>query len=203
MSQGAVRVLGISGSPRFESTHYAVNEALAYARDHHGAEVDYFSVRRKKIGFCVHCDYCVRKREGCARKDDMFELYPKMIWADGWILGSPCYQGHMSAQLKAVLDRCRALVAQDPKVFRNKVGMGIAVGGDRTGGQEPVLQGMIDFYLINEMLPVGGGSFGANIGGALWSRDQGAAGAEADADGLASVRRSVDRLIDVARAFRV
>lgn len=201
VSESGIRLLGVSGSPRFEATHHAVNEALTYARDNYGAEVYYFSVRGKTIDFCVHCDHCIRKKQGCARKDDVVDLYPRMQWAHAWILGSPCYQGQISAQLKAVLDRCRALVAQDPKVFKNKVGMGIAVGGDRTGGQELVLHSMIDFYLINEMIPVGGGSFGANLGGALWSKDKGAEGARADHDGLASIRRSVDRLIEVARAF--
>ncbi|MBU2602281.1 MAG: flavodoxin family protein [Actinobacteria bacterium] len=201
MSESGIRLLGISGSPRFESTHYVVNEALKYAHESHGAEVDYFSVRRKTIDFCIHCDYCIRKQQGCVHKDDMAEVYPRMQWAHAWILGSPCYQGQISGQLKSVLDRCRALVAQNPKVFENKIGMGIAVGGDRTGGQEPALHAMIDFYLINEMIPVGGGSFGANLGGSLWSRDKGAEGAGADQDGLASVRRCVDRLIEVARVF--
>lgn len=199
MSESGIRLLGISGSPRFESTHYAVNYALNYAQERYGVEVDYFSVRRKTIKFCIHCDYCIRKKKGCVHKDDMLELYPKMQSAHAWILGSPCYQGQISGQLKAVLDRCRALVAQDPKVFKNKIGMGIAVGGDRTGGQEPTLHSMIDFFLISEMVPVGGGSFGANLGGSVWSKDQGAEGAEADEDGLGSVRRSVDRLIEVAR----
>lgn len=198
MSETGMKLLGVSGSPRLGSTDYAVNEALSYARDTYGAEVEYFSVRKKTIDFCIHCDYCIRHRKGCVHKDDMLELYPKMQWAQAWILGSPCYQGQISGQLKAVLDRCRALVAQNPKVFRHKIGMGIAVGGDRTGGQEHVLHSMIDFYLINEMIPVGGGSFGANLGGAVWSKDKGAEGAKADEEGLASVRRSVDRLVEVA-----
>lgn len=194
-----MKLLGVSGSPRFQSTDYAVNEALNYARERHGAEVEYFSVRRKVVEFCIHCDYCIRKRQGCVHKDALVELYPKMQWADAWILGSPCYQGQISAQLKAVLDRCRALVAQDPKVFQNKVGAGIAVGGDRVGGHEQVLHSMIDFYLINEMIPVGGGSFGANLGATLWSKDKGAEGVKADEEGLAALRRVVDRMIDVTR----
>lgn len=194
-----IRLLGVSGSPRIQSTHYAVNEALRYAREEHGVESDYYTVRKKTIEFCIHCDYCVRKRQGCIHTDDMAELYPLMQRAHAWVLGSPCYQGQLSGQLKAVLDRCRALVAQDPGVFKNKVGMGIAVGGDRTGGQEPALHSMMDFYVISEMIPVGGGSFGANLGAAVWSRDKGAEGAQADEEGMASVRRTVDRLIEVAR----
>ncbi len=203
MTEAGVRVLGICGSPRLESTDYAVHEALTYAQEHHGAAVEYFSARRKVVKFCRHCDYCIRKQQGCVQKDDLVELYPKMQWANAWILGSPCYQGQITAQLKAILDRCRALVAQNPKVFQNKVGAGIAVGGDRAGGQEHVLHSMIDFYLINEMIPVGGGSFGANLGATLWSKDQGAEGAKTDKEGLASIRRVVDRMVGVVRLLNV
>ena len=199
MSKTGIRLLGISGSPRLKSTHYVVNEALEYARDRHGVETDYFSVHAKAIGFCIHCDYCIRKRQGCVHDDAMGELYEKMLAADAWILGSPVYQGHVSGQMKTVLDRCRALVARDVHAFRYKVGMGVCVGGDRNGGQEPSLQSLIDFYLINEMIPVGGGSFGANLGAAVWSRDKGAEGAKADEEGMAAVHRVVDRLCEVTR----
>ncbi|HEY5113214.1 MAG TPA: flavodoxin family protein, partial [Coriobacteriia bacterium] len=107
-------------------------------------------------------------------------------------------QGQVSGQMKTVLDRCRAPVARDPQAFRNKVGMGICIGGDRSGGQEPSLQSLIDFYIINQMIPVGGGSFGANLGAAVWSRDKGVEGVKADAEGSAAAHRVVDRLVDVA-----
>jgi len=47
------------------------------------------------------------------------------------------------------------------------------------------------------MLPVGGGAFGANLGAAVWSRDKGAAGVQADEEGLAAIRRVVDMLVRV------
>jgi multimeric flavodoxin WrbA len=87
-------------------------------------------------------------------------------------------------------------------VFRDKVGTGICVGGDRSGGQEPTLQSLVDFYLINQMIAVGGGAFGANIGAAVWSRDKGIEGVKADEEGIAAIRRVVDRLVEVARLIR-
>jgi len=203
MDKTGITLLGISGSPRLKSTHYAVNEALEYARERHGVETDYFSVHTKTVGFCTHCDYCIRKKQGCIQDDAMSELYDKMLRADAWILGSPVYQGQVSGQLKTVLDRCRAVVARDRHAFRNKVGTGVCVGGDRSGGQEPSLQSLIDFYIINEMIPVGGGAFGANLGAALWSRDKGAEGVKADEDGVAALHRVVDRLIEVTRLVAV
>ncbi|MFH1328615.1 MAG: flavodoxin family protein [Candidatus Bathyarchaeota archaeon] len=193
-----IKLAGISGSPRVGATDYAVKKALNYAKEKYQVETDYVTVRGKTINFCLHCDYCVRKKEGCIQKDDVQQIYPKLEWANAWILGSPVYQGQISGQLKALLDRCRATVAKNLKVFENKVGAAIAVGGDRTGGQEQTLHTIIDFYLINEMIPVGGGSFGANFGGAVWSKDQGAKGAEADKEGLKTIHKTVDRLVKVA-----
>jgi multimeric flavodoxin WrbA len=195
-----LKILGISGSPRSMATDWVVKESLRIAREKHGAETDYFSVKGKKLEFCVHCDFCIRKKEGCVHRDDVTaELYGKMIWADAWVIGTPVYQGAISAQTKTIMDRCRAVVAKNRKVFLNKVGIGIAVGGDRVGGQEPAIQTILNFYLINEMIPVGGGSFGANIGATFWSKDKGAEGVSEDSEGLRSLGKTIARLVQTAQ----
>ncbi|NIM45968.1 MAG: flavodoxin family protein [Nitrososphaeria archaeon] len=190
-------LLGICGSPRVASTVFVVKAALKHAEEKHQVETHFFSVAGKDIKFCIHCDHCVRTKEGCAFKDDMTQVYPLMETADAWIVGTPVYQGNVSAQTKAVLDRCRAIAAKNPHILRNKVGGAIAVGGDRVGGQEPAIQTIIDFYIINEMLPVGGGAFGANLGGTVWSKDKKIEGAKADSEGLKSVYKMVDRLVSI------
>jgi len=195
-----IRLLGISGSPRIGSTDYVVNDALHHAKEKfEGIEIDYFSVKGKKINFCIHCDYCLKEKKGCIHKDDMNELYPKLIAADAYIFGSPVYQGTISGQLKTILDRTRALVAADPEVFQNKFGIAIAVGGDRVGGQESTIHAILDFYVINGIIPVSGGFFGANLGGTIWSHDKGASGAKQDAEGIRSVHKSVNKLIRMAK----
>ena len=145
-------LLGICGSPRIGSTDFAVRVALKRAEEKHGIRTRYFTVAGKNIQFCIHCDYCVRTKKGCVTKDDMPQVYPLMEEAEGWIVGTPVYQGNVSAQTKVVLDRCRALAARNPHVFRNKIGGAIAVGGDRIGGQEPAIKTIIDFYIINQEL---------------------------------------------------
>jgi len=197
-----IRLLGISGSPRKKSTDYAVKEALKYAEEEFGVEIDYFSASGKKMNFCIHCDYCIRNKQGCVHKDDIVELYDKMMWADAWIIGTPVYQGTLSAQTKTIMDRCRAIVARDPKVFLNKVGAAAAVGGDRVGGQEPAIQTIHNFYVISEMIPVAGGSFGSNLGGTFWSHDKGAEGAAEDSEGLRSLRRTMKKVITTAQMIK-
>ena len=101
----------------------------------------------------------------------MQELYALLTEAKGIIFASPVYNGGVSAQTKAMMDRTRALVAADKNFFKGKIGMGIVVGGDRNGGQEFALMQIHTFYIINGMMPVGGGFFGANLGATFWSKD--------------------------------
>jgi len=197
-----VRLLGISGSPREGATAYILREALAFAETLGDVEPEFISVRGKEITFCIHCDYCVRKKEGCVFEDDVAKMYPRMEAADAWLLGTPVYHGTLSGQLKTVLDRCRAVFAKDIDAFKGKVGAAIAVGGDRAGGQELAIMAIHAFYLANKMIPVSGGAFGANLGGTIWSRDAGAEGAEADEVGMESVRRTVEHLVELARVMK-
>jgi multimeric flavodoxin WrbA len=132
----------------------------------------------------------------------MTEFYDGLEWADGIIIGTPVYQGNLSAQTKTMLDRCRAVVAKDPDILRDKVGAALTVGGDRVGGQEIALQSIHHFYIISEMIPVGGGSFGANLGGTFWSQDRMAEGAAEDEEGLRSMRKTANRMVKTLGVVR-
>ena len=122
----------------------------------------------------------------------MQELYALLTEAKGIIFASPVYNGGVSAQTKALMDRTRALVAADKNVFKGKIGMGIVVGGDRNGGQEFALMQIHSFYIINGMVPVGGGFFGANLGATFWSKDT-LEGVKADEEGFRSLKKTVKR----------
>lgn len=183
-------ILGVCGSPRAKTTEYVLREALRMLGER-GFETEFFTVRGKEIGYCTHCDYCLQKR-GCVIKDDMQGLYPLLKEAEGLVFASPVYNGGVSAQMKAVMDRTRAMFAADPNVFRGKVGMAIAIGGDRSGGQELAIQQIMTFYTLNGVLTLSGGSFGANIGASFWSRDT-MEGIKDDEEGFRSLRKTVKR----------
>ena len=183
-------ILGVCGSPRAKTTEYVLREALRMLGER-GFETEFFTVRGKEIGYCTHCDYCLQKK-GCVIQDDVQGLYPLLKEAEGFVFASPVYNGGVSAQLKAVMDRTRALLAADPSVFRGKVGMAIAIGGDRSGGQELAIQQIMTFYTLNGVLTLSGGSFGANIGASFWSRDT-MEGVKDDEEGFRSLRKTVKR----------
>lgn len=126
----------------------------------------------------------------------MKEVYSGFEWADAILIGTPVYQGTLSGQTKVVFDRMRAFSAGNPHALRGKIGAAVADGGDRIGGQELAIRSIVDFYLINEMIPVGGGAFGANLGATFWSKDKGADGVKADKEGLKSLYKTLERLAE-------
>lgn len=164
-----------------------------------GFGTEFFTVRGKNIGFCQHCNYCLKNKE-CKIKDDMYALYPLLKKAEGIVFATPVYNGGVSAQTKAVMDRCRALLAENRNVFRRKVGMAIAVGGDRAGGQELAIQQVLTFYVLNGVIPVSGGSFGANLGATFWSKDT-LKGVKEDEEGFRSLRKTVKMFANSLKEF--
>lgn len=193
-------ILGICGSPRKQATDFVLNEALNMLKER-GFETEYFGVRGKNIAPCRHCDYCMREGE-CILKDDMYEVYPLLTSADGIIMATPIYNGGLSAQLKSIMDRSRALGAVDYDFLRYKVGMAIAVGGDRAGGQELAIQQIFTFYILTGVIPVGGGAFGANLGANFWSQDT-LDGVKKDDEGFKSLRKTVKRFAKFLENFQI
>ncbi len=181
-------IIGICGSPRNRATEYVLKRALDEL-EKSGLETTFFTVRGKNIEFCRHCDYCLRNRQ-CIIQDDMHSLYSLLKPAKGIVVATPIYNGGISAQLKAVMDRCRALVSADRDCFRYKVGMAIAVGGDRAGGQELGILQIVTFFLINGVIPVSGGAFGANLGAAFWSKDT-LEGVKKDREGFRVLKKNL------------
>lgn len=191
-------IVGICGSPRQQASEHVLKEALRMLEEK-GFETRFWTVRGKRIGFCTHCDFCLKNKE-CAFKDDMQELYALLKEAKGIIFATPVYNGGVSAQTKAVMDRCRAVVAADKNFFKHKVGMGIAVGGDRMGGQEAALIQIHTFYILNDMIPVSGGFFGANLGATFWTKDT-LEGVKQDEEGFRSLKKTVKRLAEFLKEY--
>ena len=186
-------ILGISGSPRKMATEHILGEALKMLEEK-GFQTELFTVRGKSLSPCKHCDYCLKNKE-CVVKDDMYQLYPLIREAEGFVFATPVYNGGMSDQTKIVIDRTRATLAAEPKALRRKPGMAIAVGGDRMGGQELAVQQIHTFYILNGMIPVSGGFFGANLGATFWSHDT-LEEAKKDDEGFRSLRKTIRRFAE-------
>ncbi len=144
-----MKVLALSLSPRRQgNTQVLLKEALAGAQAE-GAEVELYSVAGKTIGPCDNCGAC-GKTGNCTVKDDMQEIYPKLLSADGIIFGTPVYFYSMTAQAKAVIDRTISL-NQPQQSLANKVA-GLVV----TAGSLGLVDALKDFYfyaVTRQMIP--------------------------------------------------
>ena len=164
-----VKVFGICASPRNNTTEYVLKNALEKLKKHN-FETEIFTCQGKDIKPCMHCDYCLENKR-CIIDDDMAKIYEGLQNADGIILATPVQSGGISSNLAAIMDRTRALEAIDYNILRGKIGMSIAVGGDRTGGQDFAHLKNITYFMIHGIIPVSGGPFGSNLGASFWSND--------------------------------
>lgn len=164
-----MKVFGICASPRDNTTEYVLKNALDKL-EKENFECEIFTCQAKDIKPCMHCDYCLKNKE-CIIKDDMVDIYTNLQSADGIIIATPVQSGGISSNLAAIMDRTRALEAIDYNLLRGKIGMSIAVGGDRTGGQDFAHLKIITYYMIHGIIPVSGGPFGSNLGASFWSND--------------------------------
>ena len=102
-----MKVLALNSSPRMEkgNTALLLGPFLDGVREA-GAEADLVYVRRLDIKPCTGCFSCWNKTPGhCPQKDDMEQLYAKLMSADIWVLATPLYECGMTGTLKVLLDR--------------------------------------------------------------------------------------------------
>lgn len=125
------KVIGISCSPRKGSnTDILANQVLTAAGDN-GAATEFVKIAELKISPCDACWRCSEEGE-CHINDDMQNIYPKLLQADGIVIGSPVHMGHsISGHAQIFLDRTFALWHQ--KKLKNKVGGSVVVANRRGG----------------------------------------------------------------------
>jgi multimeric flavodoxin WrbA len=142
-----LKVIGIAGSPRRGgNTDLLLAEVLRGATSK-GAEVKTIVINGLKITPCQHCDACLEKGK-CRIEDDMQMVYDELTKADRIVLASPIQFMTVTAQAKALIDRCQALwarkyVLKQPPLGSEpgkKKGLFISVGGRKVANLfEPAL----------------------------------------------------------------
>ncbi len=115
------QVLVILGSPRKKGNSSTLAARISRGARAAGAEVETVFLQSLNISPCRGCDACQKNdSKGCAIRDDMQKIYPKLIRADAWVIASPVYWFTMSAQTKGFMDRCYALPAYATNPFAGK-----------------------------------------------------------------------------------
>jgi multimeric flavodoxin WrbA len=112
-----------------------------------GADNEVLSFKELKVNCCKACTKICHTTGECHQKDDDFnQVLEAMLEADGIVFATPNYNFNVTAQFKALIDRCSfPLHCQK---FRGKYGVTVVT----SGGSDPV---MVEDYL-NAILPMYG-----------------------------------------------
>jgi multimeric flavodoxin WrbA len=123
------KVLVLLGSPRKNGNSAILAGEIAAGAESAGAVVESLFIQGMEIKACQACWSCQKpESKGCVIKDDMQEIFPKLIEADSWVIATPVHWFNMSTQTKLWVDRCFALPKYGDNPFNKKIAIAIAYG---------------------------------------------------------------------------
>jgi len=157
---GEIKVLAINASPRLNgNTQALIDEVLRGASDSGVKHIEQIMLQKIKLGFCVGCRNC--KTPGaepvCSVKDDMEEVYPKIVDSDVIIIGFPVYTGRESAQLSTFLDRwdCFEGFIFGKKLKPGRRSMVIGTWGyNRIHTYDHIIENIMTIINLHQIVPV-------------------------------------------------
>lgn len=100
-----MRVLIISSSPRKGGNSDVLCDQFAKGAAEAGHEVEKVNLREKTLSPCLACYACMENHV-CSIRDDMTEIFPKLVATDIIVLASPVYFYSVCSQMKILIDRC-------------------------------------------------------------------------------------------------
>ena len=102
-----MKVLVLMGSPRKRGNTAALLRPLCGELENGGAEMETVWLYDRDIRPCVACRTCQKDWTvfGCAQKDDVQEIFDKVLACDLLVLATPIYSWYCTPPMKALLDR--------------------------------------------------------------------------------------------------
>lgn len=123
------KVLGIQGSPRKSGNTADLLDAALKGAERAGASVERIDLTDLNISPCMECRKCEGTASCVNSDDDMSEIYSRVRKLDAIVLGSPVFFMGVTAQTKAMIDRCQCYWIE-----RFVMGRRVYEGGPRPRG---------------------------------------------------------------------
>jgi multimeric flavodoxin WrbA len=158
-----MKILGIAGSPRRGgNTDLLLGEVLRGAASKGAETSTVILLNDLKFIACQHCDHCLQTGD-CKYRDDMGMVYRALESADRLVLASPIHFVGLTAQTKAMIDRCQALWARKYLLHlpplgdrRERKGIFVSVGGRKDFSQfEPAVATVKAFFRVLDITYAG------------------------------------------------
>lgn len=159
-----MKVVAFSGSARRDGNTAILVKKVFSELENEGIETELVQLAGKTVRGCTACYKCFERKDGrCAvAGDPVNECIEKMIAADGIIIASPTYFADISAETKALIDRCGMVARANGNFYRRKVGA--AVIAVRRGGAIHGFDSINHFFLISEMIIPGSSYWNFGVG---------------------------------------
>ncbi|MBQ4528514.1 MAG: flavodoxin family protein [Clostridia bacterium] len=155
-----MRVIAVNGSHKHDGNCAFLINVILDDLKMKGVETKVYNAH-EVISDCKH-PFCISCSSPCSRVcygQKLTELFYDMQSSDAIIFASPVYFGTMSGQLKCIFDKTRDVRAK--KAVLGKLGIAIACGASKYGGQEKTVSAIHDCMLVNGMTVIGPSSSSA------------------------------------------
>ena len=137
-----MKIVAFNGSPRpGGNTEILLNEALKPLREG-GHDLQVYPLATMTIKPCQDCGGCTATGV-CIHRDEMAGVFDAIRSAERIVLATPIFFSSVSAQVKAMIDRCQAfwcekylLKKEIPAGPRGRKGLLLLVGGMKKEGSE-------------------------------------------------------------------
>lgn len=110
LSYGGIhmKVLAINGSPRPNRNTASLMKLVIESAKEETSDVNamWCNLNDMTYSGCQSCLACKEPgAKSCVRKDSLAFVLDVMLASQAWVIGTPVYMGHVSGQLKLLLDR--------------------------------------------------------------------------------------------------
>jgi len=177
-----MKVVAFNGSARLDGNTAILLTTVLAELNREGIQTELVQLAREHLQGCGACFRCFKQKdERCSVDTDPVNDYiAKMAAADGILLGSPVYFADITANMKALIERCGMVARANGDLYQRKVGAGVVAV--RRGGAIHAFNSLNHFFTIGQMLIVGSSYWNIGIG-----REPGAVAS--DEEGLRTMRR--------------
>ena len=171
-----MNVVAFNGSARLDGNTAILLKTALGELERESIQTELIQLAKEQLPGCGACYRCFKQKdERCSVDTDPVNDYiAKMAAADGILLGSPVYFADITANMKALIERCGMVGRANGDLYQRKVGAGVVAV--RRGGAIHAFNSLNHFFTIGQMVIVGSSYWNIGIGrepGAVSSDEEG------------------------------
>ncbi len=171
-----MKVVAFNGSARLDGNTAVLLKTTLGELEREGVQTELIQLAKEQLQGCGACYRCFKQKdERCSVDTDPVNDYiAKMASADGILLGSPVYFADVTANMKALIERCGMVARANGDLYQRKVGAGVVAV--RRAGAIHAFNSLNHFFTIGQMVIVGSSYWNVGIGrepGAVSSDEEG------------------------------